>query len=118
MTYETYYGIFIGSSIAAGIMFLVSVFLFVKWNIPKAMGVVTGAGAKKKRPSRIFDQRPGYVNHTAASVPTTMLTDEISENGGDEKTAVLAPPELPNPDIAGFEVERDITFIHSMELIV
>ncbi|MCL2747911.1 MAG: hypothetical protein FWE59_04570 [Oscillospiraceae bacterium] len=47
MTYETYQGIFIASTILAGLFFLISVALCIKWNIPKVIGDVTGRSAKK-----------------------------------------------------------------------
>lgn len=47
MTYDTYRLIFIVAAILAGIMLVLSVVLFIKFKIPKAMGDVTGSTARK-----------------------------------------------------------------------
>lgn len=47
MTYETYRYIFIGSTILAAVMLLVSLVLFIVLHIPKVIGDLSGATARK-----------------------------------------------------------------------
>ena len=47
MSYDIYRLIFIGAAIACGVMFLVSVILFIVFKIPNIIGNLTGHSAKK-----------------------------------------------------------------------
>ena len=47
MTYEIYRYIFIGSAILCGVMFVVSILLFVLLRVPKLISDLSGLTAKK-----------------------------------------------------------------------
>ena len=103
MTYDMYHSIFIASTVLCGFFLLISIFLFVKWNIPKVVGEVTGRAAQKA--VKEIKMTGGYTTDDLTSVATMAIN----------KTAVLAPERTRGN---GFSVECDITFAQSDEIIV
>lgn len=160
MTYEVYRYIFIGSAILCGIMFLLSVFLFIFFKIPKVIGDLSGFTEKKsidniRKKNAMSDQSSKISNKDnkekitdkisaskkaplATSSSETGVTEKISTQNlaKTEETTVLNLPEnettlLNNDSIKEtsalmqednnynvFEIECDITFIHSDEIII
>ena len=121
MTYVTLRCIFIVFAILASSMFLVSVFLFLKLNIPKAFGDVTGGTMKKALKDLNPDDSPKseYTEKLDAYVtsgrenprrePPAVSPEPSAEESG--ATTVLGEQEPPAQNL--FEVESDITFIHT-----
>ena len=84
MTYEIYRYIFIGAAALAGIMLLLSIFLFIKFKIPKVLGDVTGSTAKKAikniREGNIQSGDKAYKS-SVVNMERGKLTDKISASG-------------------------------------
>ena len=114
MTYELYRYLFIGSTILASLMLLISVFLFIKWNIPKVIGDVSG------HTSRFHPMKKKTVDGQTCTLPApTGLTGETNVAADTteelEQTILLASETYSG---TGFEVEVDITFLHTDEIII
>lgn len=165
MTYEVYRYIFYGGAIAAAVMLIISVLLFIFLKIPTVIGDLTGSNARKAienirsqnassgdktyktsqvnrergrltdkiSPSGNLIKNPSDVLGGAmvtekistqplkpemASNETTILGPESGETTlldqtGENETAVLAQP---TENV--FEIEFEITYIHTDEVIV
>ena len=93
MTYEIYRYIFLGGAILAGVMLLVSGFVFFFLNIPMVIGDLTGANARKaienirnqNESSGVKTYKSSAVNHKRGRV-----TDKISPSGKIESAQSLA----------------------------
>lgn len=84
MTYETYRYIFIGSAILAGVMLLVSLALFIVLHIPKVIGDLSGATARKAiEDIRNQNMNTGEKVHKTSKVNKERgrLTEKISPSG-------------------------------------
>lgn len=84
MTYEIYRYIFIGGAILAGIMFVVSVFVFFLLKIPTVIGDLTGATAQKAIENiRNQNESSGEKLYKTSQVNRERgkLTDKISPSG-------------------------------------
>lgn len=84
MTYEIYRYIFIGAAILCGIMFVVSVLLFIMLKIPKIISDLTGATARKAiKNIRAQNEATGEKAYKVSAVNEARgrLTDKISPSG-------------------------------------
>ncbi len=84
MTYDSYYLIFIGGAIAAGLMLVITIILFFVFNIPKVIGDLSGSTAKKAIENiRTKNETTGI--KTFRSSPTNKargkLTDRMTASG-------------------------------------
>ena len=95
MSYDTYRLIFIGAAIACGVMFLVSVILFIVFKIPNIIGNLTGHSAKKAIEDIKKQQNESYVINGEANEShlngKKKITEKISTARLDraEETTVL-----------------------------
>lgn len=84
MTYEIYRYIFIGGAALAGLMLAVAVLLFFLLKIPKVIGDLTGANARKAI-ENIRNQNETSGDKTYRSSPVNRqrgkITDKISPSG-------------------------------------
>ncbi len=84
MTYDIYRYIFIGAAILCGIMFIVSVLVFIFLKIPKVISDLSGATAKKAikniREQNEASGDKGY-QVSAFNQARGKLTDKISPSG-------------------------------------
>lgn len=84
MSYETYRYIFIGAAILCGIMFVVSVLLFIFLKVPKIISDLSGATARKAiKNIREQNERTGDKAYkvSAFNLERGKLTDKISPSG-------------------------------------
>lgn len=84
MTYDTYRYIFIGAAILCGIMFVVSVLVFIFLKIPKIISDLTGATARKAiKNIRQQNEASGDKAYkvSAFNEARGKLTDKISPSG-------------------------------------
>lgn len=84
MTYDTYRYIFIGAAILCGIMFVVSILLFVLMRIPKVISDLSGATARKAiKAIREQNEASGDKGYkvSAFNEARGKLTDKISPSG-------------------------------------
>lgn len=87
MTYDMYRNIFIGAATLSGIMIVVSILMFIFWKIPKIIGILSGATARKSINS-IREQNENFGDKTYKTYKTNTinrergkLTDKISKSG-------------------------------------
>lgn len=84
MTYETYRYIYMGGLIMAIIMLLLALFLFFYFKIPKVIGDLTGATARKAIENiRNQNESSGDKTHGPSDINKERgkLTDKISQSG-------------------------------------
>lgn len=84
MTYEILRYIFIGAAVLSGIMLIVSVLLFILFKIPRVIGDLTGATAKKAIENiRNQNESSGDKIYKSSQVNRERgkLTDKISASG-------------------------------------
>lgn len=84
MTYDVYRYIFIGAAILCGVMFAVSVLLFIFLKIPKVISDLTGATARKAiKQIREQNEASGDKGYkvSAFNEARGKLTDKISPSG-------------------------------------
>lgn len=84
MSYEVYRYIFIGAAILCGVMFVVSVLLFILLKVPKLISDLTGLTAKKAiKNIREHNEATGDKYHkvSAFNEARGKLTDKISPSG-------------------------------------
>lgn len=84
MTYDVYRYIFIGAAILCGIMFVVSVLVFILLKIPKVISDLTGATARKAiKNIREQNEASGEKAYkvSAFNEARGRLTDKISPSG-------------------------------------
>lgn len=165
MTYEIYRYIFIGASIAAGVMLAVTLILFFVLKIPRVIGDLSGRTARKAiadirnhnmsantdnigsgkltdkitASGRLMERRDSSGNKYTDKISTEKLIEQNKLSGSNETTLLNNGNEttvldsyssgqtvILNSDTAGFKdiqsagyvnVESDITFIHSAEII-
>jgi hypothetical protein len=96
-TYETLRNIHIGSAALAALTLLVCAFLFIRFKIPRAIRSLTGVTEKRAAAGRKPRSGPEKSPPRRADKPEQATT--------------------PLPDAAAFEVEYDITYIHTDEII-
>lgn len=161
MTYEAYRYIFIIGAVLSAVMLLTSVLLFFLLKIPRVVGDLSGATARRAiKDIRNQNEQSGdklfktsHVNRERGRITDRMtpsgrlLRTEEGRNGGamatekistmrlqqeapsaettvlnaaSEETTVLyqAPPETPcQAEAPVFEIEYEITFLHTEEII-
>lgn len=151
MTYEEYRYVFIGAAILCIVMLIVSVILFIVLRIPKVIGDLSGATARKAinyireqnektgekaykssavniERGRLTDKisQSGRLIKRGNSSGLGMLTEKIStqplsdettvlDNGISDETTVLS---VRGREEMIFEIEFDITYIHTDEIII
>jgi len=84
MSYEVYRYIFIGAAILCGVMFVVSVLLFILLKVPKLISDLSGLTAKKAiKNIREHNEATGDKYHkvSAFNEARGKLTDKISPSG-------------------------------------
>lgn len=84
MSYEIYRYIFIGAAVLCGIMFVVSVLLFILLRVPKIISDLSGATARKAIQNiREQNERTGDKAYkvSAFNLERGKLTDKISPSG-------------------------------------
>lgn len=84
MSYEIYRYIFLGGAIIAGIMFIVTVILFIALKIPMIIGDLTGINARKAIENiRLYNENTGDKIYRTSTVNRERgkLTDKISPSG-------------------------------------
>ncbi len=84
MSYDIYRYIFIGAAIMCGVMLVVSIILFIVLKIPKVIGDLSGATARKAiRNIREQNEASGDKSHKASGYNEARgrLTDKISPSG-------------------------------------
>lgn len=84
MTYEIYRYIFMGGAILTGIMFVVSVLVFIFLKIPTVIGDLTGANARKAIENiRSHNESTGDKTYRTSQVNRERgkLTDKITPSG-------------------------------------
>ncbi len=84
MTYEIYRYIFIGSAVLCGISLAATLIIFIALKIPKVMGDLSGATAKKAiKDIRRRNEETGEKNYkgSAFNEARGKLTDKISSSG-------------------------------------
>ena len=84
MNYDLYRYIFIGAAILTGIMFIVSLIIFVVYKIPKVISDLSGATARKAiKNIREQNESSGEKTYkvSAVNVARGKLTDKISPSG-------------------------------------
>jgi hypothetical protein len=111
VTYETLRHIHIAFAALAALMLLVSAVIFIALDIPRAIGSVTGRAVKRgvyeiRERSARRDVKPA---RRAGAMTTALATDNIL--GAAERDSAPSGAE------SEFEVEYDITFIHTDEVI-
>lgn len=129
MTYEMYHSIFVAAGILGGIMLSVTILLFFVLKIPGLFGYFTGA-AKKKAVEDMRQQNEGFdssltVDHTSVSEKTEVRGESGLSGHLSEETLVLSVSDRPVLDETSvlssqerrFEVEYEICYIHSSEII-
>ena len=164
MTYETYHLIFVVAAVLAGVFLVISAILFVVLKIPRVVGDLSGATAKKAIQSireqneqsgnkvyksskvnmergkltekitpsgRLLHHHTGGFGAHTEKISTQMLQNQATQagetevlstipeeaalmNAGMNETTVLTQNMVMQPF---FEIEQDITFIHTEELI-
>lgn len=92
MTYEVYHTIFIVSAVLCGIMFAVSVFLFVFFHVPGVISDLSGA-SERKAIQNIYLQNEQ--SKAVEIITAKIATEELPESGettllsgGNEKTVL------------------------------
>ena len=106
MSYEVYRYIFIGAAILCGIMFIVSVFLFILLKISES-----GGRAAKKAEKKIRKQP----NPERNKYDKTVALDDQVIGGLDD--GVCGETSAIDTADAMFAIEYEITYIHSNEII-
>lgn len=84
MTYDIYRYIFIGAAILCGVMFIVSVLVFIFLKIPKVISDLSGATARKAiKDIREQNEKSGDKSYKVSSFNAARgkLTDKISPSG-------------------------------------
>lgn len=84
MSYEAYRYIFIGAAVLCGVMFVVSVLLFIFLKVPKLISDLSGRTAKKAiRNIREHNEATGDKYHKASAFNEARgkITDKISPSG-------------------------------------
>ena len=109
MSYELYRYMFIVSTILAGLMLLISVILFIRWNIPKVVGDISGHASRSTRRS-VKEVVPAAVCAAREADIPADPTEDL-----EKKTILLSADACTD---TGFEVEVDITFLHTDEVII
>ena len=84
MTYELYRYIFVGAAVACGLMFILSIVLFIVLRIPKVISDLTGRTARKAidniRKQNEASGDKGYQS-SAVNLQRGKVTDKISPSG-------------------------------------
>ena len=122
MTYEIYQYIFYGSLIMCIIMLVLSIILFFVFKIPKIVGFLTGATARKAIKS--------INEHTEKSMSQRLKQTTVLKQRGNETTVLLQMSSLEETSVlnnkAGtdngsepkeFAIIYDITYIWTDEII-
>lgn len=130
MTYEQFRYVFIGAAIAAGVFLLLSVLLFFVLDIRAAFGYVTGRSAKKAikkiREENQYAGMTDIINKNSLQGRTGVVTSKIAtQSFTSDETTVLNEEDSNettvlsdyNPLNNVFEIEYEITFIHTDEVI-
>ena len=112
MTYEIYRNIFVFSTILAGIMLIVSVVLFVKWNIPKAIRSMTG-----RQPVKAIGEPAASSAIKSPEVPCPSAKRQTTGNTTADLGAVMSSESETHAE-TGIEVEVDITYLQTDEVIM
>ena len=84
MNYDLYRYIFIGAAVLAGIMFIVSLIIFIVYKIPKVISDLSGATARKAiKNIREQNESSGEKTYKVSAVNEARgkLTDKISPSG-------------------------------------
>lgn len=84
MTYETYRYIFLGSLLACGVFFVITIVLFFVLQIPRVISDLTGRTAKKAIANiRMQNELSGDKTYqtSAVNMERGKLTDKISQSG-------------------------------------
>ncbi len=127
MTYDTYRYIFIGAAIAAVFFLFITIILLFVLKIPKVIGELSGA-AERRAVDEIRRQNENSGTRSLKKSTPLLTREGIDETAilpvnSAEETTVLAA------DIAGaaigaetsrldfFVIEKDITFIHTNEVL-
>lgn len=142
MEYEIYRYIFIGAAILTVVMFTASVSVFVLMKIPRVIGDLTGSTAKKaiqnirdknintgaktykssvvnKERGKITDKisQSGKIVQKQINSTSAMMTEKIDSQELYNNETTLLTEQFPQlTDI--FEIEFEITYIHTNEVIV
>lgn len=139
MTYETFRIVFMAGAVLAVLMLFLSVFLFLFLDIPMVIGDLTGANARKaiaqiqgrnkQKEDKVQIQPSRAEEETTEELSPSGYSDETMPLGGKDtsssKDAVLDGLTAPldteteyfeNGDRT-FEIEYEITYIHTDEKI-
>ncbi len=84
MTYEMYRYVFLGATIASGVLIALSIVLFFTLRIPKVISDLTGRTARKAiEDIRLHNERTGDKSYqsSAVNLERGRLTDKISKSG-------------------------------------
>lgn len=80
MTYEQYRYLFIFSAVACGLMLVASVLLFIRFNVPKLLGDISGRTAKRAiKTIREQNFHTGEISPRAVNLQAGKVTDDISQ---------------------------------------
>jgi hypothetical protein len=127
VTYDTLRLIHIVFAVLAALMLLASVVIFIALDIPRAIGSVTGGAAKRgvseirtriargeaKRADRV--EQPTPRRALGGNVTTALAATEKSRGEAARGAALSDATAAIEPQF--FEVEYDITYIHTDEVI-
>ena len=126
MTYEVYRYIFIGAAILCGIMFIISILLFVFLKVPKLISDLSGHTAKKAIKSiREHNESTGEKYHktSATNVSRGKVTDKISHSGkvlrkGNSMEFGIDTTKIPAQEFAYEEQGNETTVLNAGETSV
>lgn len=123
MTIETYELLSLISFILAGIFAIVAIVLFIRFNIPKVLGDLTGRTRRKEIESLNRQAKEGqaHLNHEVChylegmSITERIKTDQsIAGHSPADETVVLSEE---TTVLSDFYILETIMFIHSEERI-
>lgn len=112
MTYDVYRYIFIGAAILCGIMFIVSVLVFILLKIPKVISDLTGATARKAiKNIREQNEASGEKVYkvSAFNEARGKLTDKISPSGNVVQQYRMQMPGIDTSKIDTQELQAEET---------
>ena len=134
MSYETYRLIFWGGTFLAGIMLIISIIIFFAFDIPDIIGNLTGRNARKaikninKRDDKPKKEkrRLGRTDYSKDYLTEKLsLTENLDKKYDENMTEKLESQGLSDTEAFVlsqsedniFFVEREITYIHTSEII-
>lgn len=120
MTYEVYRYLFTGGVILSGVMFVVSILLFIFLRIPRVVGDLSGFNAKKAIENiRKQNESTGnktfkssYVNHQRGKITDRIsATGSLIKNVSGETAGAMATEKISTDGFMSFPREDETTLL-------